>query len=68
MRREVYIKENAGFGGTGVVLINETPPDPDGSEAYDPCFSWRRGRIELHQPVKLAAALGGWKAVPVGHF
>jgi hypothetical protein len=29
--------------GSGVALINETPPDLDGPEA-SPCSWWRRGR------------------------
>ena len=40
--------------GSGVGLINETPPDPDGPEASLPCFWWRRGRVELHLKHSLA--------------
>ena len=32
--------------GSGVALINETPPDSDGPEA-SLCSWWRRGRVEL---------------------
>ena len=51
-------------GGSGIVLINERPPDPEGPEAESLCSWWRRGRDELHQPVNLMAALQGWKALP----
>ena len=39
-------------GGSGIVLINETPPDPEGPEAESLCSWWRRGRVELlaHPP------------------
>ena len=43
--------------GSGVVLINETPPEPEGSEAYNPCFWWRRGRVELQLKHGLAVLL-----------
>jgi len=33
--------------GSDVVLINEKPPANDGREATNPCFWWRRGRVEL---------------------
>ena len=33
--------------GSGIVLINETPPDPEGPEAESLCSWWRRGRVEL---------------------
>ena len=36
-------------GGSGIVLINETPPDPEGPEAESLCSWWRRGRVELHR-------------------
>ena len=39
-------------GGSGIVLINETPPDPEGPEAESLCSWWRRGRVEL--PVQKA--------------
>jgi hypothetical protein len=32
--------------GSGIVLINETPPDPEGPEAESVCSWWRRGRVE----------------------
>ena len=35
--------------GSGIVLINETPPDPEGPEAESLCSWWRRGRVELPQ-------------------
>ena len=38
--------------GSGIVLINETPPDPEGPEAESLCSWWRRGRVEL--PVQKA--------------
>ena len=34
-------------GGSGIILINETPPDPEGPEAESLCSWWRRGRVEL---------------------
>ena len=34
---------------SGIVLINETPPDPEGPEAESLCSWWRRGRVELHR-------------------
>ena len=39
-------------GSSGIVLINETPPDPEGPEAESLCSWWRRGRVEL--PVQKA--------------
>ena len=36
-------------GGSGIVLINETPPDPEGPEAESLCSWWRRGRVRLHR-------------------
>ncbi len=30
--------------GSGIALINETPPDPEGPEAESLCSWWRRGR------------------------
>ena len=52
--------------GSDVILINEPPLASNEPEAADSCFWWRRGgRDEPHQPVKLAAALHGWKALPV---
>ena len=38
--------------GSGIILINETPPDPEGPEAESLCSWWRRGRVEL--PVQKA--------------
>ena len=35
--------------GSGIVLINETPPDPEGPEAESLCSWWRRGRVEPHR-------------------
>ena len=35
--------------GSGIILINETPPDPEGPEAESLCSWWRRGRVELPQ-------------------
>ena len=35
--------------GSGIVLINETPPDPEGPEAESLCSWWRQGRVELHR-------------------
>ena len=32
--------------GSGIVLINKTPPDPEGPEAESLCSWWRRGRVE----------------------
>ena len=52
--------------GSGMALINGTPQTQDGPEASGSCFWWRRGRDGLHQPVNLAAALRGWKALPAG--
>ena len=50
---------------SGVILYNETPHDVDNREAESlPCFWWRRGRDELHQPVNLEMALREWKAIP----
>ena len=42
-------------GGSGIVLINETPPDPEGPEAESLCSWWRRGRVELlaHPPWRM---------------
>jgi len=31
----------------GIVLINETPPDPEAPEAESLCSWWRRGRPQL---------------------
>jgi len=31
--------------GSGIVFINETPPDLEGPEAKSPCSWWRRGKI-----------------------
>ena len=38
--------------GSGIILINETPPDPEGPEAESLCSWWRLGRVELlpHPP------------------
>ena len=33
--------------GSGVVLINQTPQTQDEPEASEPCFWWRRGRVEF---------------------
>ncbi len=33
--------------GSGVVLINQTPKTQNEPEASEPCFWWRRGRVEL---------------------
>jgi len=33
--------------GSGVVLINQTPRTQNEPEASEPCFWWRRGRVEL---------------------
>ena len=33
--------------GSGVVLISQTPQTHDEPEASEPCFWWRRGRVEL---------------------
>ena len=33
--------------GSGISLINETPPGPEGPEAESLCSWWRRGRVEL---------------------
>jgi len=46
------------------VTAETTSPEPQNSPELDLTGWWRRGRGELHQPVKLAAALGGWKAIP----
>ena len=35
--------------GSGIVLINETPPGPEGPEAESLCSWWRRGRVELYR-------------------
>ena len=32
---------------TGVVLLNQTPQTQNEPEASEPCFWWRRGRVEL---------------------
>ncbi|MCH2347627.1 MAG: hypothetical protein MK299_09600, partial [Pseudomonadales bacterium] len=34
-------------GCSVIILINETPPDPEGPEAESLCSWWRRGRVEL---------------------
>ena len=41
-------------GGSGIILINETPPDPEGPEAESLCSWWRRGRVELYRERGLA--------------
>ena len=51
--------------GCGVVLIKGPPQTDFEPDAADSCFWWRRGRDELQQPVKLEAALKGWKAIPI---
>ena len=33
-------------GGSGIVLMNETSPDPEGPGAESLCSWWRRGRVE----------------------
>ena len=40
---------------SGILLINETPPDPEGPEAESLCSWWRRGRVELlaHLPWRM---------------
>ena len=40
--------------GSGIILINETPPDPEGPEAESLCSWWRRGRVELYRERGLA--------------
>jgi len=35
--------------GSGVVLINEPPPDRESPGAVTPCSWWRRGRVELYR-------------------
>ena len=44
-------------GGSGIVLINETPPDPEGPEAESLCSWWRRGRVELYRERRLIVLL-----------
>jgi len=44
-------------GGSGIVLINETPPDPEGPEAESLCSWCRRGRVELHRERRLVVLL-----------
>ena len=44
-------------GGSGIVLINETPPDPERPEAESLCSWWRRGRVELHRERRLIVLL-----------
>jgi len=43
--------------GSGIVLINETPPDPEGPEAESLCSWWRRGRVELYRERRLIVLL-----------
>ena len=43
--------------GSGIVLINKTPPDPEGPEAESLCSWWRRGRVELHQKHGMAVLI-----------
>jgi hypothetical protein len=48
---------------SGVVLINETPPDPDDSEASS-CSWWRRGRVEFYLKHGLAVLVAaGWAGI-----
>ena len=35
--------------GSGIVLINETPPDPEGPEAESLCSWRRRGSVQLYE-------------------
>ena len=44
-------------GGSGIILTNETPPDPEGPEAESLCSWWRRGRVELHRERNLVVLL-----------
>ena len=41
--------------GSDIVLINEPPEASTEPEAADPCFWWRRGRVEL--PLKHGLAV-----------
>ena len=51
--------------GSGIVLINETPPDPEGPEAESLCSWWRRGRVELYRERGLAVLVAlSWSSIP----
>ena len=43
--------------GSGISLINETPPDPEGTEAESLCSWWRRGRVERYRERRLIVLL-----------
>jgi hypothetical protein len=43
----------------GIVLINETPLDPEGPEAESLCSWWRWSRFELYRERQVATAVGG---------
>jgi len=47
--------------GSGIILINETPPDPEGPEAESLCSWRRRGRLQLLIPYFLSRYHGGKK-------
>ena len=48
-------------GGSGIIRINETPPDPEGPEADSPCSWWRRRRLQLLIPYFLRRHHGSKK-------
>jgi len=47
---------------SGISLMNETPPDPEGPEAESLCSWWRRGRVQPPSN-ELSRNLGGFKLV-----
>ncbi len=49
-----------------VVLINQKPPANDDREAANPCFWWRRERVELYLNHEIIALLdvGNWARAP----
>jgi len=51
----------------GIVLINETPLDPEGPEAESLCSWWRWSRVELHQQHGLAVLVAIRSAVMVAN-
>jgi hypothetical protein len=52
--------------GSGIVLINGTPPDPEGPEAESLCSWWSRGRVELYRERNLFVLLAvGWSRSPL---
>ena len=50
--------------GSGIVLIDETPPDPEGPEAESLCSWRRRGRVERYRKHGLAVLVAiSWNGI-----